>query len=61
MLSALKYLRIEGTVFALQIARPSRGSDEHVETQVPQAHELELLLHNWNIIGLCIGIWAIVI
>ena len=46
MLSALKYLRIEGTVFALQIARPSRGSDEHVETQVPQAHELELLLHN---------------
>ena len=33
MLSALKDLTIESTVFALQIARPSRGSDDHVETQ----------------------------
>ena len=39
MLSALKYLRIESAVFALQIARPSRDSDDHVETRVPQAHE----------------------
>ena len=35
ILRVLKYLRNEGTVFALQTAGPSRGSDDHVEMAVP--------------------------
>ena len=31
LLGVLKWLRNEGTPFALQAARPSRGSDDHVE------------------------------
>ena len=31
ILRVLKYLRNEGTAFALQTAGPSRGSDDHVE------------------------------
>ena len=31
LLRVLKWLRNEGTPFALQAARPSRGSDDHVE------------------------------
>ena len=30
-LGVLKWLRNEGTAFALQMARPSRGSDDHVK------------------------------
>ena len=30
-LMVLKWLRNEGTAFALQMARPSRGSDDHVK------------------------------
>ena len=30
-LMVLKWLRNEGTVFTLQMARPSRGSDDHVK------------------------------
>ena len=35
ILRVLKYLRNEGTVFALQTAGPSRDSDDHVEMAVP--------------------------
>ena len=35
ILRVLKYLRNEGTVFALQVAGLSRGSDDHVEMAVP--------------------------
>ena len=35
VLRVLKYLRNEGTVFALQMAGPSRGSDDDVEMAVP--------------------------
>ena len=31
LLKVLKWLRNEGTSFALQAARPSRGSDDHVK------------------------------
>ena len=31
LLRVLKWLRNEGTSFALQAARPSRGSDDHVK------------------------------
>ena len=31
ILMVLKWLRNEGTAFALQMARPSRGSDDHVK------------------------------
>ena len=31
ILRVLEYLRNEGTPFALQAARPSRGSDDHVK------------------------------
>ena len=34
-LMVLKWLRNEGTVFALQMARPSRGSDDHVKIGGP--------------------------
>ena len=33
LLRVLKWLRNEGTFFALQAARPSRGSDDHVKWQ----------------------------
>ena len=31
ILRVLKYLRNEGTTFALQTGRPSRGSDDHIK------------------------------
>ena len=31
LLGVLKCLKNEGTAFALQMARPSRGSDDHVK------------------------------
>ena len=33
LLRVLKWLRNEGTSFALQAARPSRGSDDHVKSR----------------------------
>ena len=35
LLRVLKWLRNEGTSFALQAARPSRGSDDYVKMAVP--------------------------
>ena len=34
LLRVLKWLRNEGTSFALQAAKPSRGSDDHVKMAV---------------------------
>ena len=35
LLRVLKWLRNEGNSFALQAAKPSRGSDDHVKMAVP--------------------------
>ena len=46
-LRVLKKLRNEATTFALQMARPSRGSDDHVKWQSRLQWETENSVPSW--------------